>query len=247
MTAGTGQTKVVTSRIENVRELVARTRYVLFGFDGPICRLFPGHSAEAVARVQAEWLTERGLYAVLTEEGRGHRDPYGMLTAVARRHPGSELVAELEERLTRFELTAARTAMPTAYADPLIRTWTAVGAKLAVATDNSVRTVTSYLDSRRLTPCFAPHVYGRMPDLSPLKPHPAILERALNEMGAVPEASLMIGGTPSDHAAAHRAGVRFLGYARNPSRARLLHEAGVPPQTVTASLEPLLSALRERF
>lgn len=236
---------MVTSRIENVRELVARTRYVLFGFDGPICQLFSRHSAEVFARAQAEWLTERGLYAALTDEERGH--PYGTLTAVARRHPGSEPLAELEERLTRFELTAARTAMPTAYADPLIHTWVAVGAKLAVATDNSARTVTSYLDSRGLMPCFAPHIYARTPDLSLLDARPAILERALNEMGAVPEASLMIGGTPFDHAAAHRAGVRFLGHARNPARARLLHDAGVPPELVVASLEPLLRALRERF
>jgi beta-phosphoglucomutase-like phosphatase (HAD superfamily) len=236
----------VTSGSENVRELVARTRYVLFGFDGPICRLFPGRSAEAVARVQEEWLTERGLYATLTEEERGGGDPYGTLMAVARCRPGSGLVAELEECLTRFELEASRTALPTAYADPLIHTWVAVGAKLAIATGNSARTVTSYLDSRGLMPCFAPHIYGRSPDLSVLEPRPAILERALNEMGAVPEASLMIGGTPADHAAAHWAGVAFLGYARGDARARALHEAGVPPQLVVASLEPLLRALRER-
>ncbi|MFJ6835748.1 HAD family hydrolase [Streptomyces sp. NPDC091209] len=236
----------MTSGSEHVRELVARTRYVLFGFDGPICQLFSRRPAEAVARAQEEWLRERGLYAALTEEERGRGDPYDTLVAVAGRQPGSELVAELEERLTRFELQASRTALPTAYADPLIHTWAAVGAKLAIATGHSARTVTSYLDSRGLTPRFAPHIYGRSPDLGPPDPRPAILERALNGMEAVPEASLMIGCTPADHAAAHRAGVPFLGYARNDVRASLLREAGVPPRLVVASLEPLLRVLRER-
>jgi Predicted phosphatase/phosphohexomutase len=246
VTAVTGQTKVVTSRIENVRELVARTRYVVFGFDGPICQLFSGAEAAAVAGAGSDWLTERGPRTVLTEEERGGPDPYDVWTAVARRHPGSDLAAGLEERLTRFELEAVRTALPTAYADPLIHTWVAVGAKLAVATGNSAMSVTSYLNARGLMPCFDPHIYGRTPDLDPLTPHPRFLERALSAMGAAPEASLMIGGTPADHTAALRAGVPFLGYARRPARARALHEAGVPAHCVTDSLEPLLRALRER-
>lgn len=244
MTAETGQTDLVTSEIENVRELVAQTRYVLFDFDGPICQLFAGHSAEVIARAQVKWLKERGLYAVLTEEERSRPDPHGVLSTVARRHPGSDLVAELEERLTQEELKAVRNAMPTAYADPLIRTWVAVGARLAIATNNSARTVTSYLSGRGLMPCFAPYIYGRTQDLSLLKPHPATLKRALNAMGASPEASLMIGDTPSDHAAAARAGVRFLGYARNPAKARVLLAAGVPQRSIMNSLEPLLHAVR---
>ena len=237
---------MVTSRIDDVRELIARTRYVVFGFDGPLCQLFSGPSATAVARAQLDWLTERGLGAVLTEEERGHADPYRALTAVAGRHPGGDVATRLDAWLTRTELEAVRTALPTAYADPLIRTWTAVGARLAVATDTSARTVTSYLDARGLTPCFAPHIHGRTPDLGTLTSRPDALEIALTTMAAEPEASLVIVGSPADHAAAQRAGVPFLGYARRPARARALHEAGVPPHSVTASLEPLLRALRER-
>ncbi|MFF3613786.1 HAD family hydrolase [Streptomyces sp. NPDC002580] len=236
----------MTSEIENVRDLVAGTRYVLFDFDGPICRLFAGHSAEVIAQDQVEWLTARGLYGVLTEDERSRPDPHGVLTTVARRQPGSDLVAELEERLTQEELKAVRKAMPTAYADPLIRTWVAVGARLAITTNNSARTVTSYLNGRGLLSCFAPYIYGRTQDLSLLKPHPATLRRALSAMGASPDASLMIGDTPSDHVAAARAGVRFLGYARNPAKAKLLREAGVPPRNITDSLEPVLRAVRGR-
>ncbi|MEY2243535.1 HAD family hydrolase [Streptomyces sp. BF23-18] len=235
----------MTSRIENVRELVARTRYVVLGFDGPICRLFSGPSATALARAQRDRLTEAGLGPVPTEEERGPAGPCRDLTAAAGRHPGSEAVARLDAWLTRAELEAVRTAMPTAYADPLIHTWAAVGASLAVATGTSARAVTSYLDARGLTHCFAPYIFGRAPDQGTLSPRPAALALALDAMGAAPDASLMIGGTPADHAAAHRAGVRFLGYARHPARARALREAGVPERCVTDSLEPLLRALRD--
>lgn len=237
---------MVTSRIENVRELVARTRYVVFRFDGPICRLFSGPSATAAARAQLDRLTEPALRAVLTEEERGRTDPYRALTEVVGRCPGSEAVARLDEWLTRTELDAVRTAMPTAYADPLIHTWAAVGARLAVATGTSAPAVTSYLDARGLTPCFAPHIFGRTPGPGTLTPRPAALDLALSAMGADPDASLLIGGTPADHAAAHRRGVRFLGYARHPDRARALEEAGIPARCVTDSLEPLLRVLRER-
>ncbi|MFI6008023.1 HAD family hydrolase [Streptomyces sp. NPDC051243] len=227
---------------EQLRELITHARIVLWDFDGPICRLFAGHSAERVATDLVEWLEGRGLHGLLTEEARESLDPHVVLRAVDRRHPGSDLVAELEERLTKEELRATSSAMPTAYADPLIRTWTAVGSRLAITTNNSPRVVRTYLDSRGLLACFAPHIYGRTQDLHHLKPDPHCLNRALNAMGAAPSSALMIGDTPSDLAAANSAGVPFLGYARNPRKEKLLREAGA--SSVVASLRPVLELVR---
>jgi HAD superfamily hydrolase (TIGR01509 family) len=227
---------------ERLRRRTAGARYVLWDFDGPICRLFAGHSARGVASDLVDWLAGRGLRGLLAEAERESPDPHAVLRAVDRRHPGSDLVAELEERLTQHELRATRSAMPTAYADPLIRTWTAVGARLAVATNNSPRVVTAYLDGRGLLGCFAPHVYGRTRQLSRLKPDPHTLHRALGAMGADPSAALFIGDSPSDHEAAQRAGVPFLGYARTERKEKLLRDAGA--DMVVASFEPLLSVLR---
>lgn len=141
MTSDTKQTEQVTAETENdterLRELIQRARVVLWDFDGPICRLFAGHSAERVAAELVEWLEGRGLHGLLTDAERELLDPHVVLRAVDRRHPGSDLVAELEERLTQEELRATSSAMPTAYADPLIRTWTAVGSRLAITTNNS--------------------------------------------------------------------------------------------------------------
>ncbi|WP_234354967.1 HAD family hydrolase [Streptomyces sp. NRRL WC-3618] len=244
-TSDTTQTELATeddSVTDDLREAVARARVVLWDFDGPICALFAGHSAQRVAIDLVEWLEGQGLHGLLTEEERESLDPHVVLRAVDRRHPGSDLVDELERRLTQEELRATERAMPTPYADPLIRTWTAVGSRLAVATNNSPLVVRQYLASRGLASCFAPHIYGRTRELSRLKPHPHCLNQALNAMGAAPSSALMIGDTPSDHLAAREAGVPFLGYARNEHKEKLLRDAGA--EVVVGSLEPVLRLLR---
>ncbi|MEU8931298.1 HAD-IA family hydrolase [Streptomyces sp. NPDC048409] len=236
-------TEETAQETERLREPVTRARVVLWDFDGPICRLFAGHSAARVAEGLMEWLASRGLHGLVTEPERDSLDPHLVLRAVDSRHPGSDLVDELEKRLTEEELRATSTAMPTAYADILIRTWQAMGARMAITTNNSPRVVRAYLDDRGLTPCFHPHIYGRTKELHHLKPDPYCLNRALSAMGAAPDAALMIGDSPSDLEAARRAGVPFLGYARNERKAKLLTEAGA--EFVVGSLESLLSLLRD--
>lgn len=238
------QTDPVTVETGNLRELITRARFVLFDFDGPICQVFARHPAEGVARELVDWLEGRGLRGLLTEEDRLHPDPHFVLDAINRRHPHSDLVTELEERLTQQELKAVASAMPTPYADPLIRTWVAVGGQLAVATNNSARAVGDYLDGRGLTACFAPYVFGRTSNLHLLKPHPHTLNQALNAMGADRSASLMIGDTASDLRAAKQAGIPFLGYARNPHKEALLRAAGA--ETIVQTLESVLHIVRGR-
>ncbi|MGW0647928.1 HAD family hydrolase [Streptomyces umbrinus] len=243
MTPDTKQTGPVAAETENLQEVIKRARFVLFDFDGPICRLFAGHSAETVAKDLVEWLERQGLRGLLTEEERVHPDPMAVLYAVNRRHPHSDLVVELEERLTQQELKAVPSAWPTEFADPLIRTWSAVGTRLAVATNNSPRTAATYLESRGLTGCFAPYVYGRTEKLHHLKPHPYCLVRALNAMGAAPRDALMIGDTPTDFHAAQRADVPFLGYARNAEKEKELRSAGA--EVVVRSLDSVLQIVRD--
>ncbi|MFD7302976.1 MULTISPECIES: HAD family hydrolase [Streptomyces] len=232
----------VPSPTDRLRELVTRAEVVLWDFDGPICRLFAGHPAPRVAGSLVDWLAGRGLRALLTEAERHTADPQEVLRAVDRARPGPGVVAALEEHLTQEELRATATAMPTAWADPLIRTWTAVGARLAVTSDNSPRVIGAYLAGRDLAGCFGPHIHGR--DAAPhrLEPDPCHLHRALASLTAAPSAALFIGDTPTDHEAARRAGVPFLGYARNDRKARLLREAGA--SDVIGSLEPVLRVLR---
>ncbi|MFI7011580.1 HAD family hydrolase [Streptomyces sp. NPDC050145] len=226
-------------------ELIRRARYVLFDFDGPICRLFAGRKAPDIAREQVEWLDRQGLGGALTSAEREDADPQNGLRALGLHRPESDLVVEMEKRLTREELRAVASAWPTPYADPLIRTWVACGARLAITTNNSPEAATRYVEGRGLAACFHPHIYGRTQDFELLKPNPHCLHRALNAMGADPVATVMIGDTPTDLQAAEAAGVAFLGYARNKREAVRLEEAGA--SFVVRSLKPILTILGARL
>ncbi|MFC8571336.1 HAD family hydrolase [Streptomyces sp. NPDC057245] len=243
MTSDTEQTEPVAGRHPGLRELVVGARVVLWDFDGPICRLFAGYSADRVAGELVDWLEGQGLKGLLTREEQVHPDPHVLLGAVNRRRHRSDLVADFEERLTREELRAVATAWPTAYADALIRTWSALGVGLAVTTNNAPRVVGEYLAGRHLLDCFAPHIYGRTRDLHLLKPDPYCLNRALSATGVAPDRALMVGDSPSDLTAARRAGVPFLGYAGGEQKAKALRQAGA--DTVVESLEPVLKLLWE--
>ncbi|MFG3133401.1 HAD family hydrolase [Streptomyces tendae] len=249
MTSDTDQTEPVgewdgrDEQSEALRDLVVGARVVLWDFDGPICRLFAGYSADRVAGELVDWLERLGLRELLTQEEQVHPDPHVLLAAVNRRHRQSDLVAEFEERLTREELRAVPTAWPTAYADALIRTWSALGVGLAVTTNNSPRVVGEYLATRGLLGCFAPHIYGRTEDPHLLKPDPYCLNRALSATGTAPARALMVGDSATDVTAARRAGVPFLGYGHNERKTKLLRDAGA--ETVVHSLEPVLRLLRE--
>ncbi|MGW5785637.1 HAD family hydrolase [Streptomyces sp. NPDC003757] len=230
-------------RPEALRDLVMGARVVLWDFDGPVCGLFAGHPADGVARGLVDWLAAVGQDGLLTREERARPDPFLLLAAVDRESGHGDVVAEFEERLTREELRAVATARPTPYADALIRTWAAQGVGLAVTTNNSPRAVSAYLESRGLLACFTPHVYGRTGDPRLLKPDPYTLERALRAWGVAPAHALMVGDSPADVAAAGKAGVPFLGYARNDRKEEQLRSAGA--EVLVHSLEEVLRMVRD--
>ncbi|KPI10196.1 HAD-superfamily hydrolase, subfamily IA, variant 3 [Actinobacteria bacterium OK074] len=187
-------------------------------------------------------LVERlGLVDALTEQERTSEDPHFALLGVNRRHPASDLLLDLEEWLTRQELEAVPSALPTPYADPLIQTWSAFGVRFAVTTNNSPLVAAEYVKTRGLADYF-PHIYGRTQNLGLMKPDPYCLRQAMNALGASPETTLMIGDAPTDLLAARAAGVSFLGYARNAKKESELRNAGA--ELVVRSLNPVLMLLR---
>jgi phosphoglycolate phosphatase-like HAD superfamily hydrolase len=226
----------------DLRELVTRARLVLWDFDGPICRLFVGQAEDLVVDRLRDWLAAQGTSRLLGHEVGEARDPYALLRAVVNRWPAGDLVAEVEERLTQEELKAVPSARPTPFADPLIRTWTAVGVRQAIVTNLSPQVARTYLEARGLTTCFTPHVYGRTQDLNLLKPHPHAVHRALQATGTAPSSALMIGDDTMDHKAARQAGIPFLGYARTNLKLKQLRDDGA--ELIVDSLEQVLAILR---
>jgi phosphoglycolate phosphatase-like HAD superfamily hydrolase len=211
--------------------------------DGPICGLFAGYPAHEIAGQLVGKIDALGMGVLLTKQERSSDDPHEILGGVHERRRGSDLIMELEEWLTARELAAVPTAMPTPHADPLIRTWWALGARFAVTTNNSARAATAYIESRELADCF-PHFYGRTPNLDLMKPNPHCLEEAIKAMGADPSVTLMIGDAVTDLEAAQQAAVGFLGYARNEDKERRLRDAGA--DVVVRSLKQVLDILRHQ-
>ncbi|MET8078792.1 HAD family hydrolase [Streptomyces sp. NPDC005303] len=233
----------MTAQTARLASLVASARYVLWDLDGPICRLFARYPAPQIAGELVAKIDQLGMGGLLTEQERSSEDPHDTLRAFHEQRPGSDLVLELEEWLTRRELDAVPGAFPTPHTDPLIRTWWSYGVRFAITTNNSAKAAAAYVESRGLSDCF-PYVYGRTPNLDLMKPNPHCLEEAIKAMGAVPSGTLMIGDATTDLDAARQAGVAFLGYARNEDKERFLRDAGA--EVVVSSMKQVLDVLRTR-
>lgn len=93
---------------------------------------------------------------------------------------------------------------------PLLDALRDSGWALGVATGMSDRGLVHCLATHRLTGHF---VTLQTADRHPSKPHPAMLEAALSEAGALPREAVMIGDTRFDMDMAASAGVRALGVA----------------------------------
>ncbi|MFI1509150.1 SAV_2336 N-terminal domain-related protein [Streptomyces sp. NPDC020597] len=225
--------------------LLAESDAVLFGFDGPLTRLFTATTARAAAL---------DLLRVVTE----HRDPEDAFAGRPAGDPGAvgrELFVHpldvlrafahdpmgplLRDRLDRLELDAVPDAPATHHSVVLVRTLHDAGRRVGVVTDVCEQAVHSRLDPYRL-PLLA-GVHGRGDALERLMPDPHCVQRALRQLDAS-AAGLMIGSTPAELAAARAAGLRFVGLARNPTVEQALLDAGC--DVTVPSLTPVLEAAR---
>ncbi|MFI7293471.1 SAV_2336 N-terminal domain-related protein [Streptomyces sp. NPDC050121] len=226
-------------------ELLADAETVLFGFDGPLTRLFTAPSARAAAL---------DLLSLVAE----HRDPED---ALAGRPPGDpdvagrELFAHpldvlrtfardrlgplLRDRLDELELRAVPDAPTTHHSVVLVRTLHAAGRRVGVVTDVCEQAVRRSLEAYRLP---LAGVHGRDDDLRRLMPDPHCLLRALRPLGTPAATGVLIGSTLAELAAAKTVGLRFIGLARNPTAEQALIEAGC--DATVSSLTPVLEAAR---
>lgn len=202
--------------------VVARARYILLDFDGPVCSVFANHAASGVAADLRRVLVDEGVgipEALLTET-----DPLEVVryTATVRR-PG--LTRRIEEALTAAELTAIGSAEPTPYAREVIVAAHRAGRRVAIVSNNSAAAVRAYLAARRLDDYVYPVVGRAFADPGRMKPNPAPVLAALDELAADPDACVMVGDSTSDIDAARAAGVAAIGYANKPGKRTRLAKA----------------------
>lgn len=216
--------------------MLAAAKHVFFDFDGPICQLFADHPASQIAERMRKVAAAQGILL------EGTSDPHRLLRAAGERFIDRDVLMMLEQLLTEEEVRAAATARPTRDADQVIQSLRAADFRIAVTTNNSAAAATRYLSLRGLERCFGGHVYGRSGDPERLKPDPDCVARALQGTGADASEAVLLGDSPSDLEAARAMGVRFLGYARNERKWRLLQGAGAT--VVVRSLSVVLEAVR---
>jgi phosphoglycolate phosphatase len=90
----------------------------------------------------------------------------------------------------------------------LLRGLQADGVLLGIATGKSRRGLDNFLDAHALRSAF---VTLQTADDAPSKPHPAMVERAMEETGSGPHETTLVGDTTFDMLAAKNAGARAVG------------------------------------
>ncbi|HVN64755.1 MAG TPA: HAD-IA family hydrolase, partial [Candidatus Binataceae bacterium] len=120
------------------------------------------------------------------------------------------VLSKASEIIEQIEMAGVGRAEPLAGATDLIARLRAEGAKLAVVTSNSSRTVTHWFDTMKISRPIA--IVGRDSILA-LKPSPAMIHRALELLSASPGEATFVGDSIADALAARAAGVRFFGIA----------------------------------
>ncbi|MFI1001342.1 SAV_2336 N-terminal domain-related protein [Streptomyces galbus] len=221
-------------------DLLAGTRTVLLGFDGPLVRLFTAPRAREAAlellalaaehRAPEDALTGRPLAVAAARESLV--DPLDVLRVFARDPVGPLL----RRRLDELELRAVADAPTTHRSVALVRTLHAAGLRVGVVTDICEAAVRHHLERHRLP---LTGLHGRGEDLTRLMPHPDGLVRALTGQDAP---ALLVGSTLAELGAAQRLGIRFVGLARNQTVEQALRAAGC--ESTVPSLTPLLEAAR---
>ncbi|QWF82128.1 HAD family hydrolase [Amycolatopsis sp. CA-230715] len=198
---------------------LAKAQILLLDFDGPVCSVFAGVPAAAVATQ---------LRSELADSSPAD-DPFAVLRFAAT--VSAEQAAFVEAALTAHEVEAIKSAEPTPGAHELIAGWHASGRPLAIVSNNSRVAIESYLDLyglRGSIDCIA----AREGAGTPLKPDPYLVTKALTALDAEAKQSVLIGDSPSDVDAAVAAGVTAIGYANKPGKRLALAKAAAITETL---------------
>lgn len=201
--------------------IVSRTRHLLLDFDGPICSMFAGLP---VANVADRLRRLFGEYTQLPGDITRSPDPFEVFACAAT--ISADLAARVETELTELELVAVATAVPTPYVHELVTACQNSSRSVAIVSNNSVRTIHSYLTRHGLDNRIS-LVFGRTNhDPALLKPSPHLIIQALHALGAKPGECTLVGDSVTDVQSARLAGVQSIGYANEPHKREQLIAAG---------------------
>lgn len=224
---------------DKLQRLVGRAKLLLLDFDGPVCSIFAHYSAPIVAALLRDVAVEHG--ATIGPEVADEQDPLEVLRWSANAGSARVLYA-VEDALREAEISAARSAEPTAHAHELIRKAYELGRSVAIASNNSTPAITTYL-SRHGLEALVSVVAGRIP-YAPhtMKPDPSCLLRALNAVNTAAHNAVFVGDSLTDVTAARTAGVPVVAYANRPDKLETLRSAGA--DAIVTTMAEVVAALQ---
>jgi HAD superfamily hydrolase (TIGR01509 family) len=199
---------------------------LLLDFDGPVCSIFAGYPAPAVARELVQMLKTQGVD--VAEES----DPLEVLRGAGAR-ADKDLTAAVEDALVAAEVRAVSTAEPTPYGREVIVAARQLGTPIAVVSNNSPQAVDAYLRAHRLSGHIALVVGRAYANPARMKPNPVPILDAAKALGVEPGLCLLVGDSLSDIEGAQAAGVRVVGYANKPAKELVFREAGADAVVTT--------------
>jgi phosphoglycolate phosphatase len=215
--------------------IIARTRYLLLDFDGPICSIHAGLPAPTVAEKLRQLFPGE-----LPDEIANTSDPIEVFTYSAT--VSDEMAARVEAEMADLELAAVPTAELTPYVHKVIASARESGRIIGVVSNNSPRAVNAYLDRHSLSGGIRLVVARTSHNPALLKPNPHLLDKAVRSLKADPGAASLVGDSFTDIEAAHLAGVASIGYANKPGKHERMIE--LRAGAVISSMADLALSLR---
>ena len=205
---------------EALGELLARTRCLLLDFDGPVCSIFAGRPPRNVVDELVSIVASQ--HCSVPDSVSSSRDPFDVLRYAATRSP--QLAQRIEDALRTAELRAIATATPTPHAADAIQAWKDAGRAVGIVSNNSLAAVHAYVLAHGI---HVDVISARdHSDPALLKPSPQLVERALGALDADTAASVLVGDSVTDIAAADRARILSIGFANKPGKREKLAHAG---------------------
>jgi N-acetyl-D-muramate 6-phosphate phosphatase len=203
-----------------LRPVVRGVTHVLLDFDGPVCAVFAGLSAQQVAELLRERLAAAG-HAV-DPSWQDENDPLALLRRISEERPALSAAADVV--LTDLEAEAMQRARLNPDVKYLLDACADTGREVMVVSNNAGAAITDYVGREGLAG-YIGRVVGRVPGQpSSMKPSPRLLLDAMGE--TPPERCVFIGDAVRDVEAGHAAGVPTIGYANKPGKAAKLGDAG---------------------
>lgn len=197
--------------------IIARTRWLLLDFDGPICSIYAGLPDAVVADKLRKLIPGE-----IPDDILNTHDPIEVF-----RYSGTvndDLAASVEAEMADLEVAAVSGARPTPYIHEVIASARESGRTVGVVSNNSLRAVSAYLDVHDLDGVIALVVARTSHDPALLKPSPYLIDEAVRGLGADLNAVTLVGDSYTDIEAAHLARVFSIGYANKPDKLRRMVE-----------------------